>query len=44
MSYTGSLATLSFPPIVGIYEGASTGLAAGSGHLRFDPMWFVTGS
>lgn len=31
-------------PIIGLYEGASACTAAGSGHLRFDPMWFVTGS
>jgi hypothetical protein len=31
-------------PVIGMYEGASTGAAAGSGHFRFNPMWFVTGA
>ena len=34
---------LTYPVVLGIYEHASFGLAAGSGHLRFDPQWCVTG-
>jgi len=37
-------ADTTFPVIIGLYEGASFGLAAGSGHLRFDPQWYVTGA